>query len=195
VTDAVASTQEPTSTTIVSVGVLAALGCGVLAARPALLASASQPAIALAVVFAGLLIIGALVPLPASSWPINQSSRITATTIAIGVGAFGAARLLAGGHAAARVTLPVVVANTLAAVAEEAWFRRLCFGLLAPAGSAIAVAGSAVLFASVHVATYGFWILPLDLAAGALLGWQRAVSGSWGAAAVTHAIGNIVMLL
>ena len=52
-----------------------------------------------------------------------------------------------------------------------------------------------MLFASVHVSTYGFWILPLDLAAGALLGWQRAVSGSWGASAVTHAIGNVLVLL
>jgi hypothetical protein len=195
VTHAVASTQEPTPTITVLVGALAALGCGLLAARPAVLASAREPAVALALVFAGLLIAGALVPLPTTSSPITRSPRVTVTTIVIGVGAFGAARLLAGGNAPVRLTAPVVVANTLAAVAEEAWFRRLCFGLLAPAGSVVAVGGSTVLFASVHVATYGFWILPLDLAAGALLGWQRAVSGSWCAAAVTHAIGNLFVLL
>jgi hypothetical protein len=191
------STPSTTTTTptIVLVGVVAALGCGVLAARPALLASAAQPATALAAVFAALLTVGALAPLPASSSAMTPSPRVTAVTIAVGVVAFGVARLLVGGRAPVRLTFPVVIANTLAALAEEAWFRRLCFGLLAPAGSVIAVIGSAALFASVHVATYGFWVLPLDLAAGALLGWQRAVSGSWGAAAVTHAIGNVLVLL
>jgi hypothetical protein len=178
------------------VAAIAALGCGLLAARPAILASAGQPATALAVVFAALLILGALLPLPlpAVASAVKPSPHVLAVTAA-GVVAFGAARLLVGGQAPLRLTFPVVVANTLAAVAEEAWFRRLCFGLLAPAGSVIAVAGSAALFASVHVATYGFWILPLDLAAGVLLGWQRAVTGSWGASAVTHAIANVFVLL
>lgn len=194
-TVAVASSHKPTLTTTAVVGVLAALGCGLLAARPAILASAREPAAALAVMFAVLLVVGALVPLPTPSAVITQSRRATAVTVALGVAAFAVARVLAGGHAPARFTLPVVAANTLAAVAEEAWFRRLCFGLLAPAGPVVAVAGSAALFASVHVATYGFWVLPLDLAAGVLLGWQRAVSGSWGAAAVTHAIGNVLVLL
>jgi hypothetical protein len=200
VTDAVAFAHEPPQTTTVVVGAVAALGCGVLAARPAVLASAGQPELVLAVVFAGLLLAGALLPLPTppspvTQAPVTQSPRITAVTIAIGVGAFGAGRVLVGGRAPAHLTFAVVVANTLAAVAEEAWFRRLCFGLLAPAGSVVAVAGSAMLFAAVHVSTYGFWILPLDLAAGVLLGWQRAVSGSWHASAVTHAIGNVIVLL
>jgi Type II CAAX prenyl endopeptidase Rce1-like len=195
VTAAVAAPHRPTPTATVLVGVVAALGCGLLAARPALLASARQPAVALALVFAVLLIVGAVVPLPAAPSPITRSPRVTAMTVAVGVGAFAAARLLVGGRAPVRLTLPVVAANILAAVAEEAWFRRVCFGLLAPAGPIIAVAGSTTLFALVHVSTYGFWILPLDLAAGALLGWQRAVSGSWGASAVTHAIGNVLVLL
>jgi len=195
VTYAVASTQKSAPATTVLVGVLAALGCGLLAARPAVLASAPEPATALALVFTGLLIVGISVPLPAPLARVRRSSRVTTMTVLVGVGAFGAARLLAGGHAPARLTLPVVAANTLAAIAEEAWFRRLCFGLLAPAGPVVAVCGSAALFASVHVATYGFWILPLDLAAGALLGWQRAVSGSWCSSAVTHAIANVFVLL
>ena len=193
-TAAVASSHRPALTTVLA-GALAALGCGLLSARPAVVASAGQPALALAIVFAALLTVGALVPLPALASPIVRSPRVTAITVAVGVGAFGAARVLVGGRAPARLTLPVVAANTLAAVAEEAWFRRLCFGLLAPVGSVFAVVGSATLFAFVHVSIYGFWILPLDLAAGVLLGWQRAVSGSWRAAAVTHAIGNIVVLL
>ena len=91
--------------------------------------------------------------------------------------------------------LPVLLANTLAAVAEEVWFRRLCYGLLAPAGPVVAIAGSTLLFAAVHVSTYGFWILPLDLAAGALFGWQREVTGSWAASAATHAIANLLVVL
>ena len=87
--------------------------------------------------------------------------------------------------------MPVVLANALAAVAEEAWFRRVCFGLLAPAGPVVAIAGSTVLFAAVHVAIYGFWVVPVDLAAGALLGWQRAVTGSWTVPAATHVIANL----
>ena len=75
------------------------------------------------------------------------------------------------------------------------WFRRLCYGLLAPAGPGFAIAASSVLFAVVHVSTYGFTVLPLDLAAGALLGWQRAVTGSWTAPAVTHVLANLFVLL
>jgi membrane protease YdiL (CAAX protease family) len=93
------------------------------------------------------------------------------------------------------VTVTVVLANLLAAVAEEVWFRRLCYGLLAPAGPVVAVAGSSVLFALVHVSIYGFWILPLDLAAGAVLGWQRAVTGSCVSPAVTHMVANLLVLL
>jgi membrane protease YdiL (CAAX protease family) len=196
VIDATVAPQKLTLTTAVLTGSLAAVGCGILAARPAVVAAVREPAIALAVVFAVMLIVGALAPLPTiASPPISRSPRVIATTVAVGIAAFSAARVLVGGHAPARLTLPVVLANTLAAIAEEAWFRRLCFGLLAPAGSVIAVAGSAALFAAVHVSTYGFWILPLDLAAGVLLGWQRSVTGSWGASAVTHAIGNVVVLL
>ena len=83
----------------------------------------------------------------------------------------------------------------MAAVAEEVWFRRLCFGLLAPAGPVVAVIGSSVLFALVHVSIYGLWILPLDLAAGAVLGWQRAVTGSWTTSAVTHMVANLLVLV
>ena len=80
-------------------------------------------------------------------------------------------------------------------MAEEAWFRRLCYGVLAPAGPAFAIFGSAVLFAAVHVAIYGFWVMPLDLAAGVLLGWQRYATGSWATPAVTHVVANLLVVL
>ena len=174
---------------------LAACGCGLLAARPAILASSPHPLWTLTTLFLVLLAVGAAAPLPS----VPASARIRAgdsrVVVAVGACAFAAGRVVAGGHAPARVTVPVVLANTLAAVAEEAWFRRLCFGLLAPAGTAVAIAGSTALFAAVHVAEYGVWILPLDVAAGALLGWQRAATRSWAAPALTHALANLFVLL
>ena len=92
-------------------------------------------------------------------------------------------------------TIGMVAANSLAAVAEEAFFRRLCFALLLPAGAAWAVVGSAVLFAVVHLTTYGAWVLPLDLAAGLVFGWQRLASRSWRVPAVTHVIVNLLVVL
>jgi hypothetical protein len=174
----------------------AALGCGALAARPALLAVAARPAAMLGLLFAGLLIFALVAPLPDDvARPARQTTTSTAAVTALGVAAFALGRIAVGGHAPTKLTLGVVLANTLAAVAEEAWFRRLCFGLLAPAGPVFAVAGSTLLFAAVHVSIYGFWILPLDLAAGALLGWQRAVTGSWAAPAITHVIANLLVLM
>jgi len=176
--------------------VVAVVGCSLLAARPALLSS-SQPAIALAFAFAGLLIVGVAVPLPPPPPPVvaARSPRHFAIACMLGAVAFAAGRALIGGHAPTPVTLTAIAANTLAALAEEIWFRRLCYGLLAPAGPVFAVVASSVLFAAVHVSTYGFAVLPLDLAAGALFGWQRAVTGSWTAPALTHVLANILVLL
>ena len=46
--------------------------------------------------------------------------------------------------------------SLLAAVAEEALFRRLAYARLERFGAAVAVVGSAVLFGLVHVPAYGF---------------------------------------
>jgi len=116
-------------------------------------------------------------------------------TTALGVVAFAVGRVLIGGHAPITITLWSLAANSLAAVAEEVWFRRVCFGVLAPAGTAFAIVASSALFAVVHVSTYGVSVLPLDVAAGALLGWQRATTGSWRAPALTHVLANVLVLL
>jgi membrane protease YdiL (CAAX protease family) len=173
---------------------LAALGCAALAARPALLSSA-RPALELAIGFGVLLVVGASVPLPSTPVVTARSPRLFAAVCLLGAVAFAAGRAMVGGHAPTPVTLTVIAANTLAAVAEEIWFRRLCYGLFAPAGPVFAVIASSVLFAAVHVSTYGVAVLPLDLAAGALLGWQRAITGSWTAPALTHVLANVLVLL
>jgi membrane protease YdiL (CAAX protease family) len=154
--------------------------------------------------FCALLACGALLPVaPSATTPITEpvasgcraGARTTTAVTVVGIMAFAAGRVLAGGHAPFAVGGYAILTSSLAAVAEEAFFRRLCFGLLQPAGAVFAIGGSSILFALVHVATYGWWVLPVDLAAGALLGWQRWISGSWAAPAVTHVIANLLVLL
>jgi membrane protease YdiL (CAAX protease family) len=86
-----------------------------------------------------------------------------------------------------------VAASVVAAVAEEVFFRRLVYGWLAASwGAAVAVCGSAVAFAAIHVPVYGFAVLPIDTAAGLLLGWQRWMTGGWSASGLTHVAANLI---
>jgi hypothetical protein len=189
-------TTRPGRATVVA-GAVAVVGCGLLAARPALVGTTPFPAAMLGVLFVALLVLGARLPLPVPTGGMTRAAGTwaTASVVLVGVVAFGAGRALVGGHPPTSATAFLIITNSLAAVAEEAWFRRLCFGLLAPAGTGFAVVGSAVLFAAVHVSIYGYWVLPLDLAAGLLLGWQRSATGSWAAPAVTHVIANVLVVL
>lgn len=84
----------------------------------------------------------------------------------------------------------------VAAFAEEAFFRGLLHDRLQRIGLAPLAIGAvtASLFALIHVSTYGAWVLPLDLAAGAVLAWQRHASGTWIVPAVTHACANLLQL-
>jgi len=175
-------------------GVIAAIGCAALAARPALVASTREPGRLLVTLFVALLAIGLTVPLRGAAYGV-RSPRAFAVAMSLGLLGFAAGRMLIGGHAPGRLTLYAVAVNVLAAVAEEVWFRRLCYGVLEPAGPVFAIAASSLLFAAVHVSMYGWSIVPLDLAAGALLGWQRAATGSWHAPALTHALANVLVLL
>ncbi len=86
--------------------------------------------------------------------------------------------------------------NALAAVAEEAFFRRYLYGLVVERyGTVLAVAVTAVAFALVHVTVWGWWVLPLDVAAGLVLSWQRAATGRWSVPAATHVLANTFALL
>ena len=85
--------------------------------------------------------------------------------------------------------------SLLAAVAEEALFRRLAYARLERFGAAVAVAGSALLFGLVHVPAYGLAALPVDVGAGLLFGWQRWASGTWTVPAATHAFANALVVL
>jgi membrane protease YdiL (CAAX protease family) len=175
-------------------------GCVLLEARPVLAqwARGGDGAVLVLIgLFVALLVLGATWPVPtdASDRTWSPLSARTLAVIAAGLGAFALGRLVGGGRPPVPASAFVVATNTLAAVSEEALFRRLCFGLLRPAGEGWAIVGSAALFAAVHVTTYGLWVLPLDLAAGLVLGWQRATTGSWFAPAVTHVVVNLLVVL
>jgi hypothetical protein len=190
-----AGSRTRRASTAVSTGAIFVVGCGALAARFAIADATARPTTTLVLLLCALLALGASLPLPyRAPAPAARMSTTTAVAVA-GIAAFVAGRVLVGGHAPIAVSRYAVFTSVLAAVAEEAWFRRLGFGLLEPAGPVVAIGGSTLLFAMVHVATYGWWVLPIDLAAGALLGWQRSASGSWAAPAITHVIANLVVLL
>jgi membrane protease YdiL (CAAX protease family) len=171
-------------------------GCAALTARPLLLDLAGgRPASVLTVLFLGLLAVSLVWPAAAGA-ATTIPGRRGLPVLALGIGAFALGRVLvAGAPPPAAATALVVGLNTLAAVAEEAFFRRLVYGALLAAGPGTAVVGSAVLFAAVHVTVYGAWVLPLDLAAGLIFGWQRQASGSWVVPAATHAVANLLVVL
>jgi membrane protease YdiL (CAAX protease family) len=98
--------------------------------------------------------------------------------------------------------------GVLAAVAEEALFRGALYGGIqrwaaragrprpfSAAPAALAIAGSAVAFALVHLPLYGPIAFPVDLGAGLLLGWQRWASGRWTVPAATHAAANLLAVI
>lgn len=162
---------------------------GVFVARPYLVGT--RPLLTL---FLVLLVVG-------WAWPVTDSAERTpasgsaALSLAFGIGAFGVGRLLAGGHPPVPSRLGYLMALTLAAVAEEAFFRRFVYAVLRPGGAALAIAGSTILFAMAHITVYGWWVLPLDLGAGLILSWQRWSSGTWTVPAVTHVIANLLVVL
>jgi membrane protease YdiL (CAAX protease family) len=173
-----------------AIAVLIACGLAALWLRPTLTSIADAPLV-LAVLFGGLLALGLVVPLPDTARV--QPLRVLAVT-AVGVAAVGAAQLLVGHPRVIPLPGRFVFLDIVAAIAEEAFFRRLVFGMLRPYGAQVAIVGSAALFAVVHLTTYGAWVLPLDFAVGLLFGWQREASGTWVAPAVTHVLANLLVV-
>jgi membrane protease YdiL (CAAX protease family) len=172
------------------------LGAAALLARPVVLHDVAHPTALLVALFVGLGLAGTYWPLTPMSTAAGVVALAPVAAVALGVGAFAVGGLL-GPTGAAPLPVPVaaLLLNMLAAVAEEAFFRRLLYGLLAPRGTAVAVVGSAVCFAAVHFTVWGAAVLPLDLAAGLILGWQRAATGRWSVPAITHVAANVLAVL
>lgn len=189
-----AAPSGPRAPVPVAAAVIAVAGCAALLARPWTLHALDDPVLPLVIFFVALGVVGARWPLPAPPPAGTQRPLSPAVVIGVGLAAFGTGRLLLGDPAPAApwpaLATPLLL-HGLAAVAEEAFFRGLVFGLLERWGPAVAVGGSALAFAAVHVTVWGWWVLPLDLAAGLVLSWQRAASGHWAVPAVTHALANL----
>jgi len=172
---------------ITAVPVMAA-AVTLFAARPLLNRAMHDPTPALVALFGALLVLGL-------AWPLtSQRPRDVVVVLALGLAAFAFGRLVSG-HAPPAPTARVVLLASLAAVAEEAFFRRFVYAVLDIGGAALAVGGSTLLFALAHVTVYGWWVLPLDLAAGLVLSWQRWASGTWKVPAATHLVANLLVVL
>jgi membrane protease YdiL (CAAX protease family) len=170
----------------------AAVAACLLVARPSIAGSTSRPAPALALVYTAVLV-AALAP------PLRRGERLVSVwaVAAIGTGATVvtfAARV--GGPAPPlAVTASALPLTALAAVAEEALFRRLLYGRVEALGAPAAIAVTALAFALLHAPLYGVASFPLDLGAGLLLSWQRWASGSWAAPGLTHVAANVFATL
>lgn len=185
---------RPLDGTVARIGamVAAVLAAGLLLVRPAVTASTSRPLPVLVLIYAAVL--------AASIAPrVRRGERLVApwAVAGIGIGAMVvtfAARI--GGVApplsASATSLTLMV---LAAVSEEALFRRLLYGCVEALGAPAAIAATAAAFALLHLPLYGVASLPLDLGAGALLSWQRWASGSWTAPGITHVAANVLATL
>jgi len=113
---------------------------------------------------------------------------------AAGVAAFALVRHWSPQIAIAPATTVWITANVVAAVAEEAFFRRFAYAHLERFGASVAIAVTAFTFAVVHIPLYGAKVFWIDLGAGLVLGWQRWSSGDWTSPAATHVVANILMM-
>jgi membrane protease YdiL (CAAX protease family) len=145
--------------------------------------------VALAGVSIALLVGCVLVPVA----PDGDAARLASWSgTLIGLAAIWLATLASGPVVRVPFAAWALPLSVLAAVAEEALFRRVAYGWLARWGVPVAIVGSALLFALVHVPLYGAAVLPVDLGAGLVFGWQRWATGTWAVPAATHAAANVL---
>jgi membrane protease YdiL (CAAX protease family) len=169
---------------------VALAGLAVLAARPFVGTSSDARVVLFASTYAAIAL--AAIALPAESERAPLSPPVV---LALGLTSIAVSALAAGVPVPAPWASAALPLSLLAAVAEEALFRRALYTRLARFGVAVAIIGSAALFAAVHVPSYGVAVLPVDLGAGLLFGWQRWASGSWVVPAATHAGANLWVVL
>jgi len=85
-----------------------------------------------------------------------------------------------------------VAVTAIVAVGEEAILRGVLFDAVrSVAGPPVAVVGTSLAFALLHVPLYGWHVVPLDLAVGVWLAGLRLVSGGVAAPAVAHALADL----
>lgn len=164
------------------------LGCALLLARLRILPMSGDARVLLLAALLGSVALGSLlVPVPSERARLRPS-----LVLVIGFVGLVAAAVAAGRPVAFPATAWAIPLALLAAVAEEALFRRVLYAWLEPAGAAMAIGVTAALFALLHVPLYGWAAFPVDLGAGLLLSWQRWASGTWTVPAGTHAAANLL---
>lgn len=173
-----------------AVGMVVA-GIAILLARPLVTGSPSGRVWLFAASYAAIGLASLAVPSPAE----RPSPLSPAVVLGLGLVAVAIATVVAGSPAPSPWGAATLPFGVLAAVAEEALFRRAAYGRLIRFGAPVAVVASAALFALVHLPAYGTTALPVDLGAGLLLSWQRWASGTWTVPAATHAAANLVAAL
>lgn len=178
------SVGTPAGAWILTIGGIAAL-----ILRTRLVALPELPrAAALALLFSAILAACLTVPVPRGERHLSPSVGLWLGLLAIALVTWRSRPL---------VPLPLstwaVPLSVLAAVAEEALFRRVTYAWLERWGAPMAIVGSAALFAVMHVPLYGAAVLPVDLGAGLLFSWQRWATGTWTVPAGTHAAANLLM--
>jgi membrane protease YdiL (CAAX protease family) len=187
----VAAEARSATRTDAGLAVAVLTGTGMLLLRLPILQVAGAARIALlTVILAAILLMSLLVP----AVP-DVARSAPAAVVAVGMAGVGLAALAAGRPIAAPLGAAVLPLSLFAAVAEEALFRRAAYGWLARYGPLVAVVGSALLFAAVHVPLYGVAAFPVDLGAGLLLSWQRWASATWTVPAATHAAANLLAVI
>jgi membrane protease YdiL (CAAX protease family) len=188
------SSPDPAGVTGVAV-VVGAIALLLLRTSPAL--ASVQSAGLLGLAYGLILAAGALVSAVTAAPGTAPSGRAgaSAACLVVGVGALALARLIVAPAPPIRATLVTTALAVLAGVAEEALFRGAAFRLLERRGAALAVAGSALVFALIHVPAYGWPAFPVDLGAGLLFSWQRLVTGRWSVPAATHAAANLLAVM
>jgi membrane protease YdiL (CAAX protease family) len=164
---------------------LIAAFAGAVAVRAALAGPAGARSVPGSLVFAAVLAALAAVCGVRPTW----SARSAAIGLAVAV----VLVLPALAHVGVRASLPVsrfpawALLTVFVAGAEEAFLRGALFDEVQRRTNAdIAVVVTAVAFALLHVPLYGWHVLPLDLAVGAVLGATRLLAGTWTAPAIAH---------
>ena len=157
------SRRRPLTPAISRAGSLVLVGLGaaalVLRTRLAVLPSTDR-VVALAAIFGAILVASLLAPVAPGRRRLHPGIVLIA-----GLAAVGGAALAAGRPVPIPFGAWALPLSLLAAVAEEALFRRAAYGALEPAGPVVAIGLTALLFALIHIPLYGVAAFPVDLGA------------------------------
>ncbi len=167
----------------------AAAVLSLLLVRPYLAATPLDGTFVLGGIYVALLVVSTVGPVPHSDRRLHA-----APVLLLGCGAVWLSQSASGPAipSVAGLAATPLALNMLAAVAEEAFFRRFIYGKFVRWSGAAAVAVAALLFAAVHLPAYGPAAFPVDLGAGLLFGWQRWAAGTWTVPAATHMLANLL---